>query len=259
MDFVYPFKMGAMPLYPTSKAKGRIKLVRDIVGASDTIEVLEKLNSAVAIYAARAIAIVVTDLLTRVQPRVPYDTGLLRVSGTATVKLGRSTEIVGVGKEDGTVTSWLGKITKSKLSGVRTIQGDVSYSRFNDSGKDIAIWTHEELQPFDRRPSSGGIAGIKYARFPGTGPKYLEIPWLENFSTYESFIKDELSGKEFEGNITLITKLRQKRTGRYEIKEFRDIILDQIKLEGYTWPGRKFTPGSQQHPYNILRVRLKKK
>jgi len=214
--------------YPTSKTRSKsgIGLTKSIIGINETAKVLTKLGKAVTIYSARALALVAVDLLSKAQPRVPYDIGLLRSSGQATLKIGRGTEIIGVGKDDGTVVSWMGKINKAKLVGVRTIRADVSYHRIGDKGEDVAVWTHESIYPYEARPKKPA------ARKPGTGPKYLEIPWLENMGNYIDFLEGELSGKGFEHNISLISKLRQKRVGKY-ILNYVDIITEQIAFGGY--------------------------
>uniref|UniRef100_A0A6H1ZW66 Tail protein n=1 Tax=viral metagenome TaxID=1070528 RepID=A0A6H1ZW66_9ZZZZ len=221
-------------VYPTSKAKSGIKLTKNIIGADETAKILVKLGEAITIYSARALALVAVDLLAKAQPRVPYDTGLLRSSGEATLKIGRTTEIIGVGKSDGTIAVWLGKINKAKLKGVRTLRADVSYKRIGDSGEDVAVWTHEQLWPYESRPRKPA------ARQPGTGPKYLEIPWLENIGNYINFLKSELSGVGFEKNIALISKLRQKRVGKY-ILNYIDLVPEQIASEGYFPPSLGYT------------------
>jgi len=69
----------------------------------------------------------------------------------------------------------------------------VQYTRENSRGEDIALWCHEELLPHDQRTNRA--KGMKYARTPGTGPKYLEIPFIEKRDEYISFIKTYLVNK----------------------------------------------------------------
>jgi len=221
-------------VYPTSKARSksgtRISKLES-VGIRETGEVLTIMSKKVIpIIAARALAIIAVDLLSKAQPRVPYDIGFLRASGLATLKTGRATRIVGVGKSDGTVDSWVGDINKSQLVGVRTLRADVSYHRIGDKGEDVALWTHEQLWPFEARPRKPA------AKQPGTGPKYLEIPWLENVGNYISFLESDLGGEGFENTIVLISRIKQKRMGRYLIKDFVDIVPEQIAFEGYFPP-----------------------
>jgi len=220
--------------YPTSKVRSKsgIRLTAlDVVGIKETSSGLtNELTEAITIYSARALAIVAVDLLAKAQPRVPYDIGFLRSSGQATLKMGRKTEIIGFGKDDGTTVSWMGKINTAKLIGVRTIRADVSYHRLGDKGEDVALWTHEQIFPYEARPRKPA------AKQPGTGPKYLEIPWLENMGNYINFLESELSGKGFEHNIALISKLRQKRVGKYIIKDFVKLVPEKIKFEGYFPP-----------------------
>ena len=53
----------------------------------------------------------------------------------------------------------------------KRISLQLSFER-EDKGKDIALWTHEELLPFPK-----ATKGQWYARKEGTGPKYLENAW----------------------------------------------------------------------------------
>jgi len=227
--------------YP-SKSNSGISVTKNIAGVTETNELLVmKFGKKVIPWiAARALANVAINLLAAAQPRVPFDTGLLRVSGTATLKIGRSIQVVGVGKDDGTVISHIGSITKARLAGARTLRAEVSYKRIGDKGEDVALWTHEQIYPFEMRPKKPA------ARQPGTGPKYLEIPWLENYSSYIEYLKSDLSGIGFETTIAKITKVTQKRAGRFIIKDFIDIIPEQISFGGYFPPALGYSKGGRR-------------
>lgn len=60
----------------------------------------------------------------------------------------------------------------------------VSYSRYNSRGEDIAVWTHEDLNPY------GG--GSPAAKQPGTGPKYLENSFNQHAGRIESLIGNRM-------------------------------------------------------------------
>ena len=215
------------------KGKGGVFATRiEQAGLPETQEVLGKFGKAISIYAARAISLVTIDLLANAQPRVPVDTGELRESGVATLKMGRGGKTyIGIGHADGTIEARLGNVTKSKLKNVRTLRAEVSYRRLNEEGADIALWAHEDLLPYSSSQHPR-------ARTLGTGPKYLEIPWIEKAAEYIRFINDEVAGLTMKHNIALISKMQQTRTGKYKVN-YVDLNIDKIQVEGYYPPGWK--------------------
>ncbi len=119
----------------------------------------------------------------------PYETGALRASGGFQLKVGQKGTTAGgfggpldktisvevpVGKGyDGTyainVDTWVVKKPASLLVGLFV------YDR-QAKGVDIALYTHENLEPYVTRPKTAGQKGTWYASKPGTKPKYLEDP-----------------------------------------------------------------------------------
>jgi hypothetical protein len=173
----------------------------------------------ISVKAARILSLIAVDLLSKAQPRVPYDTGELRRSGKARLVLGNSEYVVGSGNEDGTVTANLAKLSWDRVSNSTRITANVHYERFNADGEDIALWTHEELNPYTS-------AVHPRARFPGTGPKYLENPWLENKGTYIKMIQEDFS--TLSNDLAKIAKKRStKGMGKFTVST---VELDKSKI-----------------------------
>ena len=117
------------------------------------------------------------DTLEHALPLTPWDTGILRESGTVTMDLGNTRVDVASGRRDSDniqILSGMNKLTpqlsKRLSKRVRWIRAIVHFHRVSDSNegpRDVALWAHENLNPYgsDTPPS---------ARKPGTGPKYLE-------------------------------------------------------------------------------------
>ena len=205
-----------------------INLVRDIVGIEETRNILEyKLGTAITAFTARAIIAVGVDLLANAQPRVPYDTGKLRESGRVNFQYGRVAIDVAKGKKDGSIEVDTLRVGTKRMKGITNIQVNVAYSRTNESDKDIALWTHEELAPFDA-PSEIHPRALQ----PGTGPKYLERPWLENYNRYESFLAGELTGTRLEKHFSKIIRKKTIKAGKFTV-DYNEIVLDNIMWNGY--------------------------
>ena len=181
------------------------------VAKIDIDQVIENLG-VVGEFVTYNVAVALVDslisILSLAQPRVPYypggslgeaSTGELRKSGTASVMLGGQLKVVATGNIDGTVSANATGIspTAFKRKKIDVILGFVEYNRISERGVlDIALWTHENLNPYEGRPSAGGkgkasLATIKqyYARSPGTGPKYLELAWLQHKQEIIEYIK----------------------------------------------------------------------
>lgn len=226
MPLAFKFNPAKLRYEKAGKEVFGISLTRDIVGVGETIQVLEKLGHAINMLSARAVSVVIADLLAKAQPRVPVDTGKLRESGRGYLNfVGGAYKDIVWGNKDGTVRTDLSRLNKTGLRNIRGIIGNVSYSRIGDDGEtDVAIYTHEELNPY------GGES--PRARTPGTGPKYLEIPFIENKDKYISFIKSSLSGAKFENELSKILIKRTKRIRGYTL-DYVDITLDRIAFTGY--------------------------
>ena len=104
-------------------------------------------------------------------PMTPWDTGRLRRSGTVTLTMGNFKRDLFKGTKSGNVKK-TGKQPSVRQAGkilrrFGKAQVMVHYRRPNKAGDDLAIWAHEDLNPY-------GAGTIPSARKPGTGPKYLE-------------------------------------------------------------------------------------
>lgn len=195
-------------------------------GVKETIKNFNGLFNIVTIRYARALAVVGIDLLSRSVPRAPIDTGELRRSARAVLSISGKPFLVGTGRADGGVDANLGIVTKAGFGrNAKTLNLDVSYHRLNSKGTfDVAQWTHEALNQYGSASPS--------ARTPNTGPKYLEIPWLERKRKYELFLKKVVSNKELNKDIALASKVKQKRTGKYDVN-ITKLVARGIQRKGY--------------------------
>jgi hypothetical protein len=165
---------------------------------------------------AKAVGDSVQLVLRRATPRVPVESGELRESGTAVVRFRGARNyamLVGTGKADGSIserdTSRLSKIGREgriKKHGITHIIGNVLFQKINEFGEDVALWAHEDLLPYTSRtsPPTGPPPSISIkeaeslnmllaARTPGTGPKYLELAYLESKDEIVSILRNAVS------------------------------------------------------------------
>lgn len=199
-----------------------------VIGIEETIRNLRKeLPAIINIKIARTLAIIGVDLLANSMPRVPVDTGELRRSGVAFVRLGKRRFDVATGTEEGTVKADLGVVTSAGMGNVRAMHLDVAFYRMGNQGFDVAQWTHENLLAHEQRSAGGPPA----ARTPGTGPKYLELPWKEKREAYIALLRGELT-RGLERDIQLASKVRQRRVGKYEV-DVVELVHNRIAKKGY--------------------------
>lgn len=218
-------------------------------GVTDTLDNLKVFGDLLTDQAVESVANAVVMILSLSQRTVPHDTGELKASGTAFIRFGKGrggyTKIVGrgsSGEESGVQANISG--LRGRVSKVDYILGQVVYSRTNEEGENIALWTHEELKPYEERPNKKsanvisdssrpfpskpskekpGEGGPKYAKKPGRGPKYLENAYNAVKGDYLSNIREALStgtlsreirkrmqvksrGKSYEVNITKLKR-----------------------------------------------------
>lgn len=222
-------KPGNLPYGGGVSSKSKYNTDTTVTGLDQLIENLNSVGELISLKAARAIGLIAIDLLSNTQPRVPIDTGELRESGVAVLKLGRARKlIIGTGNADGTVSADLGGIKKAKLAHVRTIRSEVSYSKMKDDF-DVAVYAHEQLAPYN---GEHGTKDRPIAQTPGTGPKYLDIPWRQKKSTYIKFLKDAVSGNELNHDIQQITKIKQRRVGKFTV-DIVELSKSKINSLGY--------------------------
>ena len=188
------------------------------------------INTIITTSIARAIASIGVDILSNAQPRVPIDTGKLRKSGISTLHFDKSYMIIGRGREDGTVMANL-RYVKAKLPS-KKISTSVFYHRFSDTNEDfdVALWCHEILNPHDQRANR--VEGESYAITPGTGPKYLEIPFVEKYDRYVKFVKNLASNKVLDNVIEKAKHVVEGTRTKYKVDRV-DIILSRIEDFGY--------------------------
>jgi len=230
MDFKYNFnhltKFDAGPK-EISDLPG-ISYKTNMIGIEETKNIFHrKVGTAINAFTARAIATVGVDLLAKAQPRVPVDTGKLRESGRVILEYGRSHINIAKGTADGSISVDNTRVDSRRMQGVTEILVNVSYARINSQAQDIAVWAHEELAPFD-----APVSVHPRARTEGTGPKYLELPWLANYNKYENFIKSELTGAGLERNFNALLVRKTKKVGAFTLN-YNDIYLEKLNFGGY--------------------------
>lgn len=183
---------------------------------------------------AEALGSIGVDGLASTLPRVPWDTGELRKSGTVILTVGRSSKIVAKGTKSGKVriAGWLEELwaistMKRRIKERPRMECDIRFNKVVN-GKDIAVWTHEILNPQDTRPNPP--AAVK----PGTGPKYLEITVNERRTMWVAAIRRAKNNVPFE-----IKGIRQVKKGkptqtrnRYTVNRVK-LMKNKIKSKGY--------------------------
>lgn len=210
------------------------------------------LSDAVKFVVAQTIVYIMRDLLTAALPRTPVDTGQLRESGTAAISFGGGYEITSRGSKSGTVTTNARAVTLERVGrkGVRNLYGSIYFNRPDSHGMglNIALWTHEDLLPYEERSqmksrtkkyslSGSGIPEIQkgmqeeqkmyFARTPGTGPKYLELPFIERRGKYRSMLKDAVKRKLPSLIKSISKEVRSGKTSQIKL------IRSQIAKYGY--------------------------
>jgi hypothetical protein len=172
---------------------------------------------------------IVADVLSKSLPRTPYDTGKLRKSARGRVHAygkKRFNRIVAWGTKDGQVEVDTSKIGIKDTLDTTYIVGEVSYNRLSENGaRDIALWTHENIYPFESRPKSPA------ARMPGTGPKYLEIPFKQNEKIYAAAISNAIN--QLPSYVNRFIKYRSKTVGGRYLVGNPKIALKNITDRGY--------------------------
>ena len=189
---------------------------------SEINQILENLNAVqniIKVRLAKTISGVVVDLLSKSLPITPIETGELRESATGKLYLGSKAFTIAKGTAEGSVVDLTQKINAARLKGARKLEFDVSFTRTNETGDNVALWTHEFLSSYEAR-----AMGIHpSARTPGTGPKYLEGPWLENKQMYESKIRESISTNRIARIIQGRTRRKKTGKGKYTVEQIEII------------------------------------
>jgi len=207
-------------IYPTPQTSTSHRGLMKLSGFDETIKALRNTRTAITLTLARTIAAIGVDILVNSLPITPIETGELRESGRATVKIGRINYTVGMGSAEGTVRANLAAFMAKDLKGTKTLYLDVSYKKIED-GLDIALWLHEDLLHYDKRPAHPA------ARTPGTGPKYLSNPWEEKKLLYSAWIANTLSPSVISQNIALAKRVTKRKVGKYEV-DITNIDPDKV-------------------------------
>lgn len=195
----------------------------------------ENIRTTADLIAYRAVEIVSymgIDLLAHAQPRVPWDTGKLRRSGRVHVEANRKSFVIARGSKSGAISVRTNHLNFNSLgrnigsSGApNTARVYVSYNRINEKGQDIAIWTHETLNPHDTRPNPPA------ARKPGTGPKYLEIALNERKQLWMQLFNLTMN-KGISADLAKIAGVVRKRKNKYGVDIIK-LVRNRINKKGY--------------------------
>lgn len=214
------------------------------INFDQAIQNLDVVGEFITYQVAQAVVDSLVTILAYAQPRVPYypggdlgdpSTGDLRRSGTATIALNGQLEVVATGNVDGTINVNNTGISPSafKRKKIDVILGFIDYNRISERGMlDIALWTHENLNPYEGRPGVGkgrkSLAGSKqyYARSPGTGPKYLELAWIQNKRDILGYI-EQIVKKTPEALKSMIVK--QGRQKKYTVDEVKLVMKESSR------------------------------
>lgn len=210
--------------YETAEVQGISS--KDFTSLSNS---LKTLSGVITYKAARLVSNIIIDLLSNSMPRVPVDTGELRRSGRGNIdlrgKYGKGYKTIVTGNKDGSVSVNISGVTKKWAKGATRVDALIQYIRTNESGQDVAVWCHENLEPFSS-------TSHPRARQTGTGPKYLEIPWLESKELYVKYLMGELSSDVLAKDIKKASKIVRGKKGRYTV-DVTELVLDRIGTLGY--------------------------
>ncbi|HUV85095.1 MAG TPA: hypothetical protein VMV86_05250, partial [Methanosarcinales archaeon] len=149
--------------------------------------------------------------------------GRLRRSayGSLQIRHGRSGYSIQVarGKKDGGIEVDTIKINAERMKGVTAVYGNITYDRRNEKGEDIALWAHEKLNPH------GGTSPA--ARQPGTGPKFLEIPWIQNQHKYMEFLKRDFTQTGLQKALGKALRQKTVKQGKFTLN-YTDLVLSNV-------------------------------
>lgn len=197
-------------------ARGIATVDIEPVNIEELVANLKGLSDALIVRGARALGVIGLDLLTEAVNRCPVATGDLRRSGTAVLYVGGFAYTIGEGTKEGNIKANLSALHRAMPKSPR-IDLEISFFREGDKGFDVALWTHEDLAPY----------GFARARVPGTGPKYLEGPYRENYAKYAKLLRDVVAGRKLETDIRHSSKITRK-AGKFTV---RGVRLDKNKLK----------------------------
>ncbi len=183
-----------------NKMEGDIKaLMRSLTSITDPMSFYRLWTE----HTTRALIAFCWDVLDHAVARTPYRSGELRSSGLVTIRTGAKqisgTVFPAVDVRADRRGNWeLRTHTSSIKSPAALITAEISFEKIDD-GKDIALWAHEELLGYEERAAGKradkGRTTKYYAAKPGgygvgTGPKYLEGPYLEKVGHFAGILQE---------------------------------------------------------------------
>jgi hypothetical protein len=163
-------------------------------------------------YYSKALIAFCWDVLDEAVARTPYRTGELRSSGKVTVRTGVK-QVTGmvfpaIDVRADSKGNWELRTHIHSIKRPSTLTtAEISFERIDD-GKDIALWAHEELLDYSLRPGTAAARRadadqrnmdlVFYATKPGaygvgTGPKYLEGPYMEKVGRLAGIIQEAVN------------------------------------------------------------------
>jgi len=186
--------------YKKEKQVARKAMEQDIRAWVDSMVNVNKRTSfyflATKFISARLINIS-AKILNEAVKRCPYDSTKrgseaeqkLRSSGEVTLIAGAASGMDVVVKTNADKSGGydIVKIKDSVSKGASVIELSISFDK-QEKGMDLALWAHEELLRYVKRPKSGSNIGQWHATHHGTGPKYLE----NAFKLYKAEIPREV-------------------------------------------------------------------
>jgi len=170
------------------------EFMRSLTSVSDPISFYRLITEEVSRALIKHCAMVLDEAVAR----TPYRTGELRESGRVEIRTGAK-QLSGktfpaVDVRADSQGNWeIRPHIESIKRPSRYMTAEISFERIDD-GKDIALWAHEELLGYEDRPGTAAerradadqrnMDKVFYAVKPGaygigTGPKYLESPFME--------------------------------------------------------------------------------
>lgn len=214
---------------PTTGTSGRpggrpgpaMSLHTYVIGTEEVILNLGKLALAMKYKAAMMLSAIGIDLLSRALPLTPVDSGKLREEGEVTLQLGGTYKVVATGSKEGNVIQRDVEIPLSRLHAVSQMNMIVQFYRTNEFGEDIALWAHEDLNPH-------GSTQHPRALTEGTGPKYLETPWLANKGDYIGMLYEISNIRDSVKRATKIKKYGKSKTAVAVITLDTNKLLEKV-------------------------------
>ena len=214
---------------PTTSTSGRpegrpgpaMSLQTHVIGVEEVILNLGKLSLAIKYKAAMLLSAIGIDLLSRALPLTPVDTGKLREEGEVVLQFGGTYKVVATGSKEGNVISKDAEVPISRLHAASKMNMIVQFYRTNEFGEDIALWAHEDLNysTSQQRP---------HALTPGTGPKYLETPWINNKGDYVGMLYELANLRDSIKRATKITKYGKSKTAVAVITLDTNKLLEKV-------------------------------